>query len=117
MRDQVVKFYVKKALIVLAIIVLVSCIGGIGYMGYVMFFSSVYMADEEAQAVYAQDNVVDIADNLIAVYPEEEASVGIIFYPGGNVEAIAYLPLMQKLADEGILCVVVEMPFNMAMLT
>ncbi|MBQ8799731.1 MAG: alpha/beta hydrolase [Lachnospiraceae bacterium] len=39
---------------------------------------------------------------------------GFIFYPGGKVEAVAYEPLLKSLASEGMLCVLVEMPFNLA---
>jgi len=38
----------------------------------------------------------------------------LIFYPGGKVEYTAYVPLMQACAEKGILCVLVEMPFNLA---
>ena len=40
----------------------------------------------------------------------------MIFYPGGKVEYTAYVPLMQACAEKGILCVLVEMPFNLAVL-
>ena len=40
----------------------------------------------------------------------------MIFYPGGKVEHTAYIPLMQACAENGILCVLVEMPFNLAVL-
>ncbi|MEG0091483.1 MAG: alpha/beta fold hydrolase, partial [Oscillospiraceae bacterium] len=39
---------------------------------------------------------------------------GIIFYPGAKVEAIAYLPILEKLRNEGYTCALVEMPLNMA---
>lgn len=48
------------------------------------------------------------------VFMPDEATKGLIFYPGGKVEHIAYIPLMQACADRGILCVLVEMPFNLA---
>ena len=50
------------------------------------------------------------------VFTPEEAETGLIFYPGGKVEYLAYQPLMQAFAAEGILCVLVEMPFNLAVL-
>ena len=43
-------------------------------------------------------------------------SPGLIFYPGGKVEAAAYAPLLQKLAQHGITCVLLEMPFHLAVL-
>ena len=50
------------------------------------------------------------------VFTPEEVETGLIFYPGGKVEYLAYQPLMQACAAEGILCVLVEMPFNLAVL-
>ena len=41
---------------------------------------------------------------------------GVIFYPGAKVEHTAYIPLMRVLADEGVLAVVVKMPYNLALL-
>jgi predicted esterase len=39
---------------------------------------------------------------------------GFIFYPGGKVEYNAYEPLLAKLAEKGIACFLVKMPFNLA---
>lgn len=57
-----------------------------------------------------------ISNDVTAYRPEgEELPVnGLIFYPGGKVEAVAYEPLLKALASEGMLCVLVEMPFNLA---
>lgn len=49
-------------------------------------------------------------------YNTESVSSGITFYPGGKVEYTAYEPLMRKLASKGILCVLVKMPCNLAVL-
>ncbi len=38
----------------------------------------------------------------------------LIFYPGAKVEYTAYAPLMLLLAEKGIDCFLVEMPYNMA---
>lgn len=48
------------------------------------------------------------------VFEPDGATTGLIFYPGGKVEHTAYIPLMQACAENGILCVIVEMPFNLA---
>ena len=40
----------------------------------------------------------------------------ISHYPGGKVEYTAYDPLMRELASEGMLCALLEMPFNLAIL-
>ena len=38
----------------------------------------------------------------------------IIFYPGAKVEAAAYLPLLNQLRQTGLTCILVEMPFYLA---
>lgn len=38
----------------------------------------------------------------------------LIFYPGGKVEETAYAPLMQELAEQGLDCCLVRMPFRLA---
>jgi len=48
------------------------------------------------------------------VFSPEGATKGFIFYPGGKVEYTAYIPLMAALAERGVLCVLVKMPFNLA---
>lgn len=41
---------------------------------------------------------------------------GLIFYPGGKVEYTVYAPLMEAFAERGVLCILVEMPGNLAVL-
>ncbi|MGN0906047.1 MAG: alpha/beta hydrolase, partial [Bullifex sp.] len=38
----------------------------------------------------------------------------LIFYPGGKVAPEAYAPLAKALSREGIMCIIVKMPFNLA---
>ena len=44
------------------------------------------------------------------------SSEAIIFYPGAKVEYISYAPLMYDLANNGIDCFLLKMPFNLAFL-
>ena len=81
-----------------------------------IYLCDYYRADEGAIAVFApEDNVTvsTLKDGNI-VFEPQGATVGFIFYPGGKVEHNAYQPLMAALAREGVLCVLVEMPFNLA---
>lgn len=48
------------------------------------------------------------------VYGDTQAENGLIFYPGGKVATEAYEPLMTELASQGICCVLVKMPFHLA---
>lgn len=54
-------------------------------------------------------------DGTVAFVPQNPQT-GLVFYPGGKVEHTAYEPLMKKLAQSGILCVLVQMPFRLAVL-
>lgn len=52
-------------------------------------------------------------DKQIIVAPED-TKTGLIFYPGGKIEADSYIPLMTACADKDIFCVIAKMPFNLA---
>lgn len=84
----------------------------------VVYVNDYYHADEEAIAAFAVpegiESYTDDEGNM--VFEPAEADAGFIFYPGGKVEYSAYAPLMQQLASEGVLCVLVEMPFNLAVM-
>lgn len=101
----------KRILIILFMLILVS---GIGFFWYV---SDYYRADEVAQSIYdeGQENGTIIVDsNLTTLIPDESNGVGIIFYPGAKVEDYAYVPLLNQLREEGFTVVLIDMPFHMA---
>lgn len=50
------------------------------------------------------------------VFMPEEVRGGLIFYPGGLVDHRAYAPLMQALCERGVLCLLVQMPLDLAVL-
>lgn len=93
-------------------VILLMCAGFAAYVG------DYYHADETAvQAMAAVDEVAvskTAGDDLVFTPPDPQA--GLIFYPGGKVEYIAYAPLMRACAERGILCVLVKMPCNLAVL-
>lgn len=50
-------------------------------------------------------------------FGDESGGAGLILYPGGKVEYTAYAPLAESIAQSAdILCVVPEMPLNLAVL-
>lgn len=82
----------------------------------VIYLNTYYHADIDSIQAFTTTNTVSkqmLEDNTI-VYSPENATTGFIFYPGGKVEYTAYAPLMEACASEGILCVLVEMPFHLA---
>ena len=80
------------------------------------YLGDYYHADEEVIAAFESGSSVTVTElaNGNLVFEPESAKAGFIFYPGGKVEYTAYIPLMKECADQGILCVLVEMPFNLA---
>jgi len=50
------------------------------------------------------------------IYGDRNSTCGLIFYPGAKVEESAYAPVLSMLADHGICCVVVKMPYHLAVL-
>ena len=55
-------------------------------------------------------------DGYAQVFMPQEVRGGLIFYPGGLVDHRAYAPLMRLLCDRGILCLLMEMPMDLAVL-
>ncbi len=82
----------------------------------VIYLSDYYRADNTAIDAFRPTGVVNEvkhSDGVIAFEPAS-ARAALIFYPGGKVEYTAYIPLMRSLADNGILAILVDMPFNLA---
>jgi len=76
------------------------------------YINTYYKASEEtAKAI---SNAEKSRENVLVFRPENDIECGLIFYPGGKVEYTAYAPLMEKCAEEGILCVLMKMPCNLA---
>lgn len=72
----------------------------------------------EAQAAISPDSLVEVdADRWLVFYPTGVApTTGLILYPGGRVDPVAYAPLARAIAAEGYLVVIVPMPLNLAFL-
>lgn len=105
----------KKRLwkIILGVICAVVLVGAIGFTIYV---NDYYAGDETAEAALESTETVAVehlSNGDIAFIPDDPKA-GVVFYPGGKVQAEAYAPLLQDLAEKGFLCVLVPMPFNLA---
>lgn len=104
----------KLRIILLGIAILIAAmvIGGAAYV------NDYYHADVWAIEAMQSDGgvAVDCLDDNTLAFVPEHVRAGLIFYPGGKVEYTAYAPLMQTFAEDGILCLLVQMPFNLAML-
>ena len=101
------KWIVGSILLSLFLISILAC---------VIYLSDYYHADLDSINTYSMNaNIKQIVleDDTI-VYLPENADAGLVFYPGGKVEHTAYEPLMIELANEGILCILLKMPFHLA---
>ena len=80
---------------------------------------SVYTADyyhsEVSVEDFAESSAYNIEEISTGIFVDGEGTKNaVIFYPGAKVEYTAYLPLCVKLAERGVDCFLVEMPFHLA---
>lgn len=101
----------KKWLIAGGIVLLILAILAAAFFWYV---SDYYRAEDVALEVLAQDSSISVQDNLTILSPSSPTDTAIIFYPGAKVEAEAYLPLLNQIRQTGVTCILVHMPFHMA---
>ena len=101
------KIFIITTSVVLALAIIVGACA--------IYLGDYYRADYDAIGAFLPQGTTwkEDPDGTIILKPEG-ATKGLIFYPGGKVEHTAYIPLMQACAEKGILCVLVEMPFNLA---
>lgn len=94
-------------------ILLLGCL-----IGCAIYLNDYYHTDMACVEVFTSGKSIhwQTCENGNLIFEPENATSGLIFYPGGKVEYTAYIPLMNELASDGILCVLVEMPFNLAVL-
>lgn len=101
----------RKWLVAGGILLLILAILTGAFFWYV---SDYYRAEDVALEVMAQGSGITVQDNLTILSPTYPTDTAIIFYPGAKVEAEAYLPLLDQIRQTGVTCILVHMPFNMA---
>jgi hypothetical protein len=104
----------RKILITIASIVIAFALA-IGACA--IYINDYYRTDMDAINAFMPQGTTweEESDGTISFVPKD-ATKGLIFYPGGKVEYTAYVPLMQACAENGILCILLKMPFNLAVL-
>lgn len=97
-------------------IISLLCFAVICCTGFGIYVSDYYRANNTALTATFSDNDVTVIEKNgdYMVFTPEKPKCGLVFYPGGKVEYTAYAPLMKALAREGFFCVLVKMPFNLA---
>ena len=103
------KRYIAGISLVAVLLVLVIGLG--------VYVGDYYSADETAVTAMAGSERISVQKmEKITVFSPEHPTAGFLFYPGGKVEAAAYAPLMLALAERDVLCVLISMPCNLAVL-
>ena len=109
------KFHKKKLVAGIVLSVLFALILACG-----IYLSDYYKADfSEIERVLgkSENQLYEkslLKEGTLCFLPKAGAKTGFVFYPGGKVQYNAYEPLLAKLAEKGIACFLVKMPFNLA---
>ena len=108
----------KVSLIVILTIIAVVALFTIAFFADVSVY---YHADESIISAYIQsDDSVSVEyhnqGKFYSFEPKAHYDTAFVFIPGGKVEAKAYAPLMHELAKSGVLCLLLEVKFNLAIL-
>lgn len=84
-----------------------------------IYIEDYYHAEDAAievlRSLASTVTIVEHRNDRITLIPDDPVA-GLIFYPGGKVQFEAYAPLMEACAEQGILCVLLHMPGNLAVL-
>lgn len=97
-------------------IYLLFSMGILGFWGFVIWAETPLGPMPEAlQALENGDGVRVKVDRWLVFEPEYKvAQTGLIFYPGGRVDARSYAPPARQIAKAGYLVVIPRMPLNLA---
>ncbi|MGX7111473.1 alpha/beta fold hydrolase [Gemella cuniculi] len=96
------------------IIYVTIVLGLTGLVAFVIYASSYYKADENVSRLIKTEQIVVENDSIKLIPKIHQKNIGIIFYPGAKVEYTSYLPMLNKLKENGYTVISLKMPFNMA---
>jgi pimeloyl-ACP methyl ester carboxylesterase len=112
MGSPVEETYMKKRLLWIVPLVLVLALAG----AFVLWASNSSDAMPEAEAALQSTSTVTVSTDpwLVFMPTSGKPDTGLIFYPGGKVDPVAYAPAAQAIANQGYLVVIPPMPLNLA---
>ena len=111
----------KRVILIMIVAAIVAAI----IFAVVLYINDYYRATEKALKAILGEGAIDVVETddyyLISKSPLSSyrgigEGKGIIFYPGGKVDEVAYAPLLQELAAEGYDVYLVKMPAKLAIL-
>ncbi len=101
------RFFRAAALVFVAFLLIIA----IGFVTWTRV--SRYPALEDARAAAQTAKRVN---GWLVFEPATQATHGMVFYPGGLVDAEAYAPIAKVLAERGVLVVITPVPLELAVL-
>ncbi len=107
----------KKKKIIIRILIILAAVLLTLAGTFLIYVLQYYKADATAQDIYSTySESIEVGKDYTVFYPEPDKNKnkGLIFYPGGKVEETAYAPILNRLSGEGITCVLIKMPFHLA---
>lgn len=102
---------ILKRVLLVSLIVLLLAVAGFAAWAYTPLGPM-----PEALAALQSDTTVQVATASWLTFKPTAAppATGLIFYPGGRVDARSYAPAARAIAAQGYLAVIVPVPFNLA---
>lgn len=80
-----------------------------------LYFAGYYHADPLAQSALESDEDVEVRTiDAGILFDGSGDSTALVFFPGAKVQTEAYAPLMRRIAEGGVDCVLVDPPAHMA---
>lgn len=80
------------------------------------YFATYYRADPASQAALESTEGVEVRTiDAGILFDGPGESTALVFFPGARVQAEAYAPLMRRVAEGGVDCVLVDPPLHMAL--
>ncbi|MCI2068148.1 MAG: alpha/beta hydrolase [Bacilli bacterium] len=107
----------KKGHRIKVIIISILSVLAVIFASFFIYVSQYYHATSDVDELILKEKDVEINDKrkyYSLVSKNQTSKAGLIFYPGGKVEAKAYIPLCYTLAQSGFNVFLTKMPFNLA---
>lgn len=101
---------IKMKIIILAILSLIL----VAVLSFFIYTAQYYRAEPEALAILEEDDSLITDENYFVLPAAKPGDTALLFYPGAKVEETAYLPILDQIRQKGITCILVKMPFHMA---
>lgn len=109
-RKEFIELKKKKHLILKFIFVVLATL----IVSFIIYVNHYYHAEDVSDFLRSSDSVQVTALDNGWLFDGSGENSALIFYPGAKVETSAYAPLLSMIAENGIDCFLVDMPFHLS---